>query len=109
MVIVESKDELKLFQDKYQEQDSIVIPILSDMYKHPMDNSLSLIYIQFMDGEEFILPINHSESLYSFDSELISNTKKYTYDKKLLQQICDIDVMFLIMHHVEKPMSIRVD
>ena len=91
MVIVESKDELKLFQDKYQEQDSIVIPILSDMYKHPMDNSLSLIYIQFMDGEEFILPINHSESLYSFDSELISNTKKYTYDKKLLQQICDID------------------
>jgi len=91
LVIIESKDELKLFQDKYQEQDSIVIPILSDMYKHPMDNSLSLIYIQFMDGEEFILPINHSESLYSFNSELTSDTKKYTYDKKLLQQICDID------------------
>ena len=63
MVIVETSDDVKLFDETYGKQDSILIPIMSDVNKHPIENDLSLMYVQMMDGQEFIIPYNHSETL----------------------------------------------
>ena len=87
MVIIESSDDLKLFNTENKKQDSFVVPILSDVNKHPVDNELSLIYVQMVDGKEFIIPYNHSESLNNQKVSLVSNTTKYTHDKKLLSQV----------------------
>ena len=84
MVIVETTDDVKLFEESYRNQDSIVIPILSDVNKHPMENSLSLMYVQIMDGKEFIVPFNHSETLIGHHINLHSKTIKYTYDRNEL-------------------------
>ena len=111
MVIIESSDDLKLFNTENKKQDSFVVPILSDVNKHPVDNELSLIYVQMVDGKEFIIPYNHSESLNNQKVSLVSNTTKYTHDKKLLSQVesvgkC-IDVNLLHYMRTNKPINIE--
>ena len=111
MVIVETTDDVKLFEESYRSQDSIVIPILSDMNKHPMENSLSLVYIQMMDRREFIIPYNHSETLTGHNINLFSDTTKYTYDRKLLGQVYAVgkvvDVNLLHYMKTNQPLNIE--
>ena len=111
MVIIENSDDVKLFERLYKKQDSIVIPILSDMNKHPVENDLSLIYVQLMDGQEFMIPYNHSESSGVYRINMISNTIKYTYDRKLLGQVCAvgkiIDVNLLHYMKTNQPLNIE--
>jgi len=114
LVIIESKDDLKLFETENEKQDSFVIPILSDTKKHPLDNELCLIYIQMMDGQEFMASYNHSESLNNHKVNLVSKTTKYTYDKKLLNHVCSvgkvIDVNLLHYMRTNNPLDIeRID
>ena len=110
MVIVETTDDVKLFEKSYKNQDSIVIPILSDVNKHPVENNLSLIYIQMMDGNEFIIPYNHSETIIGHNINLFSDTTKYTHDKKLLGQLYAvgkvIDVNLLHYMKTNQPLDI---
>ena len=80
-VLVETKKQLKEFLKLYGSQDSILIPISCDNNKHPVDNKLSLLYVQLLNGEEFILPFDHSETLNIDIPNLESDTKKYTYDR----------------------------
>ena len=63
MVIVENNEQLSSFLKIYRKQDSIVLPIQSDEHKHPVDDNICLLYVQIIDGEEYILSYNHSESL----------------------------------------------
>jgi len=111
LVIVETTDDVILFKKTYETQDSIVIPILSDINKHPIDNTLSLVYIQMLDGQEFIVPYNHSETLSGHNISLISDTTTYTYDKKLLGQVVAvgkcIDVNLLHYMKTNQPLSIE--
>ena len=111
MVIVENTDDINSFEKAYKTQDSIVIPILSDMNKHAVDNELCLVYIQMMDGQEFILPYTHSESLNIDNVSLVSDTTKYTYDKKLLTQVESVNkcVDVNLLHYMKnnKPLDIE--
>ena len=86
-MIIENKSQLDDFLKGYSSQDSIVIPIQNDENKHPIDDDICLLYIQLMDGSEFVLPINHSESLNIDLPDLDSDTKKFTTDKKYLQHL----------------------
>ena len=90
-MILENSNELESFQKLYQQQDSIVIPISSDVNKHSVEDDLCLLYVQMMSGEEFILPFNHSETLNIDIPNLDSKTKKYTYDKKKLTHFISLD------------------
>ena len=104
MVIVENNEQLSSFLKIYRKQDSIVLPIQSDEHKHPADDDICLLYIQIIDGEEYILSYNHSESL-NLDEQpnLNSDTKKYTIDKKRLQHLIDIDnvVDVNLLHYIQ--------
>ena len=86
-MIIENKNQLSDFLKGYNSQDSIIIPIQNDENKHPIDDGICLLYIQLMDGDEYVLPINHSETLNVDLPDLDSNTKKFTTDKKYLQHL----------------------
>jgi len=90
-VIVENSVQLEEFKRIYDSEDCIVVPIQCNTNKHSVNDELSLLYVQLWGGKEFILPFNHSETLNIEISNLQSNTKKYTYDKKQLNHLIELD------------------
>ena len=98
-MIVENKKQLKEFIKSYKSEDSIIIPIPCDNNKHSANTKLSLLYVQLLSGKEFILPFNHSETINIELPNLESNTKKYTYDRKdlnnfvILDNVIDVNLM----------------
>ena len=98
-MIIENKKQLKEFIKSYKSEDSIIIPIPCDNNKHSANTKLSLLYVQLLSGKEFILPFNHSETINIELPNLESNTKKYTYDRKdlnnfvILDNVIDVNLM----------------
>ena len=90
-MIVENKKQLKEFLKKYKSEDSILVVIPSDGYKHSVNAGLSLLYVKLLGGNEYILPFNHSETLNIDIPNLESDTKKYTYDRKKLNHFIKLD------------------
>jgi len=97
--IIEKKSQLKRFIKHYKSEDCILVPVSCDDNKHPMNDSLSLLYVKLLSGKEFILPFNHSETLHLEITSLDSDTKKYTYDRKKLNHfikltnVIDVNLM----------------
>ena len=90
-MIVENKKQLKEFIKKYKSEDSILIPVFCDDNKHPIETEISVLYVLFMDEQEYILPFNHSETLNIEIPDLNSKAIKYTYDRKLLNHFVKLD------------------
>jgi len=112
MVIVENNEQLSSFLKIYSKQDSILIPIQSDEHKHSVESDICLLYVQMLDGDEYILSYNHSESL-NLDDELTlkSNTKKYTLDKKKLQHLINVDnvIDVNLLHYINTNLPLQTD
>jgi len=111
-MIIENPSEFESFLEKYKESDCIVIPILSDINLHPLENTLCAIYVKLIDGDEYILPFNHGESMnldLSLFDELNSDHKKYVYDRKQLNHIVKwdnvIDINLQYYMEYNKPLS----
>ncbi len=107
-MIVETKREFEDFIEKYQNSDSILIPVLCDVNKHPLENSLCLLYVKLLDGDEYLLPFNHSEAInldITHLDKLDSDHKKYIYDKKQfnhivkLKNVIDINLQYYMEHN----------
>ena len=110
-MIVENKKQLKEFLKNYKSEDSILIPISCDSNKHPVDNKLSLLYVQLLNGEEFILPFDHSETLNIDIPNLESDTKKYTYDRKKLNHFIKLDnvIDVNLMHYMATNVPLSIE
>jgi len=113
-VIIETKLEFDSFLEKYQDSSCILIPILCDVNKHPLENSLCLLYVKILDGDEYLLPFRHSEALnldVSYLDKLDSDHKKYVYDRKQFNHIVgwknviDINLQYYMEHN--KPLYIE--
>ena len=99
MIIVENQQEKDQFLEYWNNEQSTIIPIWEDLEKHPMNNSLSFLYVRFRDEEtndgdkpiDFILPFNHNDC-ESLNIDLYqSNQPKWVWNKKgLLQTNIDI-------------------
>jgi len=107
-VIIETKLEFDSFLEKYQDSSCILIPILCDVNKHPLENSLCLLYVKLLDGDEYLLPFNHSEAInldITHLDKLDSDHKKYIYDKKQfnhivkLKNVIDINLQYYMEHN----------
>ena len=109
--LVENKKQLKKFIKKYKSEDSILIPISCDSNKHPVDDKLSLLYVQLLNGEEFILPFDHSETLNIDIPNLESDTKKYTYDRKKLNHFIKLDnvVDVNLLHYMATNVPLSIE
>jgi len=110
-VIVENKKQLKEFIKSYKSEDSIIIPIPCDNNKHSANTKLSLLYVQLLSGNEFILPFNHSETINIELPNLESGTKKYTYDRKDLNNFLTLDnvIDVNLMHYMGTNLPLDIE
>ena len=86
-MIVESRKTIAKIFDLSQTQTEIyVIPIFSDLYKHPSENTLSLVYLA-SKTKDYIIPINHPDSDIQFTIKQVEGILSkfsyiFVYDKK---------------------------
>jgi len=89
-VIIEKDNQLDDFLLKNQNKDCFIIPILSDVNRHPLENTLCAIYVKIVDGDEGLLCFNHGETLKLSLEKLLTLDKlgdKFVRDKKQLNHI----------------------
>ena len=110
-MIVENKKQLEEFLKLYNSEDSILVPIPQDSNKHPVSDELSLLYVKLFNGNEFILPFNHSETLNIEIPNLESNTKKYTYDRKKLNHFIKLNnvIDINLLHYLATSTPLYID
>ena len=99
MVIVESKKEQEEFLQRWNNEPSVIIPIWSDLEKHPMNNELSFLFV-VMGKSIFILIYNHIDGK-SHQLDLSTSTQpKWVWNKKgLLQMDTKIQNLFDISNY----------
>ena len=93
-MIIEKNNQLDNFLLKNENQDCFIIPILSDVNLHPLQNSLCAIYIKIVGGEERMLCFNHGETLKLNSKKLLDLDKlgrKFVRDKKQLNHIVKLN------------------
>ena len=93
-MIIEKNNQLDDFLLKNESQDCFIIPILSDVNLHPLQNSLCAIYIKIVGGEERMLCFNHGETLKLNSKKLLDLDilgRKFVRDKKQLNHIVKLD------------------
>ena len=86
MIIVESQNEKEQFLDYWNNEESVIIPIFSDLERHPINNGLSFLYVRF-PNLDFILPFNHNDCENLKIDLSTSNKNKWCWDKKSLLQM----------------------
>ena len=102
MVIIHTEEQLNHLETSIQKNDSIIFQVNSDTNLHSIENKISLIYI-YVDDEEFMLPINHSESILK-PKNIITEKTIWVLDKKSYQHnsfIKSNDVRDLLMNEIE--------
>ena len=94
-MIIEKNNQLDDFLLKNESQDCFIIPILSDVNLHPLQNSLCAIYIKIVGGEERMLCFNHGETLKLNSKKLLDLDK---LGRKFESQSVDDDIHFVVAH-----------
>ena len=89
-MIIEKDNQLDDFLLENQNKDCFIIPILSDVNRHPLDNSLCAVYVKIVNGDEGLVCFNHGETLKLNLEKLLTLDKlgrKFVRDKKQLNHI----------------------
>ena len=99
MIVVESNKEIEEFLNRWNTEPSIIIPIWSDLEKHPMNNKLSFLFVR-MGNTDFILIYNHIDGKSHHLDLTISTQPKWVWNKKgLLQMDTKIQNIFDISNY----------
>jgi hypothetical protein len=99
MIVVESTNEIEDFLNRWNTTPSIIIPIWSDLEKHPMNNELSFLFVR-MDKTDFILIYNHIDGKSHHLNLSTSTQPKWVWNKKgLLQMDTKIQNIFDISNY----------
>ncbi len=112
--IVETKKQFEGFLQLYENSDVILQPILTHHKLHPKNNELCAVFVRIIDGDSYILPFNHDESLNN-SIELVkhfnSAGKIYTLNKKelnhtiLMDNVIDVSLLYYINNN--RPLDIE--
>jgi len=81
VIIVETQNEKENFLEYWNNEQSTIIPIWEDLEKHPMNNGVSFLYVQFSTND-FILPFNHNDCEKLEIDLSTSNQPKWIWNKK---------------------------
>ncbi len=105
-MIIEKDNQLEDFLQENENKDCFIIPILSDVNLHPLQNTLCAIYLKIVDGEERMLCFNHGETL-KIKLELLLTLdrlgRKFVRDKKQFNHIVKLtDVVDVNLQHYMK-------
>lgn len=85
MIIIEAKTEVSDFLDRWNNEPSIVIPVWVDLDKHPLNNTLSFLYIR-ISNFDYIINFNHIDAGCLEIDLKNSEQPKWCLDKKSLLQ-----------------------
>lgn len=85
-MIISTKAEFSDFLQRWEVEDSFVDVIYCDPEKHPANNKISVIFVNFMKGETYVLPFNHNDceniGMDVLTQLCKSETHKFCIDKK---------------------------
>ena len=99
MIVVESNKEREEFLQRWNNEPSVIIPIWSDLEKHPMNNELSFLFVR-MGNTDFILIYNHIDGKPHHLDLTTSTQPKWVWNKKgLLQMDTKIQNIFDISNY----------
>jgi len=99
MIVVESNKEIEDFLNRWNNEPSIIIPIWSDLEKHPMNNELSFLFVR-VGKTDFILIYNHIDGKSHHLDLSTSTQSKWVWNKKgLLQMGTKIQNIFDISNY----------
>lgn len=113
MEILEKTEQI----DQIQSNDIVLIPVFLDTELHPCATELSFLYVKEVNSNKsFIFPINHSEvrkptiTVEQF-LDIYSSNKKYVLDKKVVDQIFEIDSVIdvSLLYHFNTSKFIETD
>ena len=93
-MIIEKDNQLDDFLLENQNKDCFLIPILSDVNRHPLENTLCAVYVKIVNGDEGLLCFNHGETLKLSLEKLLTLDKlgrKFVRDKKQLNHIVKLE------------------
>ena len=94
MRFVETDLEKGEFLDAWNSFPCIVFPIWEDLEKHPMNNSLSFLYVKFPIGS-WVVSFSHNDCKSIYVDLSGSTQQKYVYNKKGLLQT-DLNIQNLV-------------
>tara|TARA_Y100000592_G_scaffold100965_1_gene184132 strand:+ start:14431 stop:15777 length:1347 start_codon:yes stop_codon:yes gene_type:complete len=90
-MIIETQKDFSYICNTIQSRDSIIIPVLSDINKHSLNNRVHLIYVYTLfDGKDYVIPFTGEDSLMNFDINLFTlngNAKTYVFDSKIIYNL----------------------
>ena len=99
MIVVESNKEGEEFLQRWNNEPSIIIPIWSDLEKHPMNNELSFLFVR-MGNTDFILIYSHIDGKSHHLDLSTSEQPKWVWNKKgFLQMDTKIQNIFDISNY----------
>ena len=99
MIVVESNKEIEDFLNQWNNEPSIIIPIWSDLEKHPLNNELSFLFVR-VGNTDFILIYNHIDGKSQHLDLSTSTQPKWVWNKKgLLQMDTKIQNLFDISNY----------
>jgi hypothetical protein len=99
MIVVESTKEIEDFLKQWNNEPSIIIPIWSDLEKHPLNNELSFLFVR-VGNTDFILIYNHIDGKSQHLDLSTSTQPKWVWNKKgLLQMDTKIQNLFDISNY----------
>lgn len=93
-MILETDKDIEIFELYWNTEPCLIFPIWCDLEKHPMNNSISFLYVRFRNQEsadgdvimDFILPFDHNDcEKLEYDVSKSIN-QKLVYNKKGLLQ-----------------------
>jgi len=112
MHVIESNLEFDLFLSRISTSNIIIIPILSDNFKHYVNNRISFLYIHDLQhSDDYVIGFNHKECI-SLDisrvKEIRTSGKVFVYNKKAFintfsKQVIDLDLVYWFYYNVPIP------
>ena len=77
MIVVDTIEKFERLKEGVKKTPFLYLQIYSDVNKHPLENKVSCYYILSPTGNEYIVPVNHIESVKFFSSYLARYVSGY--------------------------------
>ncbi len=82
VIVVDTIEKFERLKEGATKIPFLYLQIYSDVNKHPLENRVSCYYIMSPTGNEYIVPVNHIESVIDCSEKLETKEKIAIYDLK---------------------------
>lgn len=112
MQVIETEHEFKTFLSSIQDSNIIIVPVLSDNFKHYVNNRISFMFIHDLKtSREYVISFNHKECI-SLEIQRMQEVRTsgniFVYNKKAFvntfsKQVIDLDLVYWFHYNTPIP------